>query len=88
MQYLRKVAGHRTVPVEMGGSYTSDGWRQQLMTLSKFIERHIEKAKRDQGAPSGSGDADGSNGATGPAAAYLAQHELLEQIPALRRDIL
>lgn len=40
--YLRALAGRRTVPVEVGGCYTSDGWRQELMTIGDFIGRFIE----------------------------------------------
>lgn len=49
--YLRAVAGRRTVPVEVGGSYTSDGWRQELMTIGDFIGRFIEP-KADDSSPS------------------------------------
>lgn len=64
--YLLRVAGHRTVPVEVGGEYVSEEWGQQLMTLKDFVSDHVE----------------GSGGG------YLAQHELLDQIPVLKKDIL
>ncbi len=66
MEYWRRLAALRTVPVEVGGKYTSDGWGQQLMTMNEFITDHIE----------------------GGGGGYLAQHELLEQIPALKKDLL
>lgn len=147
--YLRAVAGRRTVPVELGGCYTSDGWRQELMTVGDFIGRFIEPTEDDSNpnpsetgatsadrtqfsadkahasagrvhssvgkAPSSAGRAHGEEGMpdTGVDAdvtrearrsaragvdgkgaalrgetAYLAQHELFDQIPPLRRDIM
>lgn len=72
LEYLRRVAGRRTVPAEVGtGTYLSSEWGQRLMKLSTFIDDFIIKA----------GEGPGEKG-------YLAQHELLEQIPQLRRDIL
>jgi lysine-specific demethylase 8 len=70
--YLLRVAGARTVPVEVGRHYLADGWRQELMPLSRFLEEHLRNG--------GGGNAEGR--------AYLAQHALFEQVPALRGDIL
>ena len=42
LEYLKKVAGPRTVPVELGSRYTDDDWSQQLMTIKTFIEGYIE----------------------------------------------
>ncbi|CAI5512903.1 unnamed protein product [Closterium sp. Naga37s-1] len=39
--YLKRVAGGRTVPVDMGSSYLAEGWTQELMTLADFIDRHV-----------------------------------------------
>ena len=116
--YLRAVAGRRTVPVELGGCYTSDGWRQELMTVGDFIGRFIEpiaddSTTSDTDAPSANraqapGDgahgqeemldnearrsprarANGKGRAPRRETAYLAQHELFDQIPPLRRDII
>lgn len=71
--YLKQVAGHRTVPVELGRHYLDDRWTEELMPLSKFIDRHILLKKEDGGATRRRG--------------YLAQHALFDQIPKLRRDI-
>lgn len=75
--YLLSVAGSRTVPVELGKSYTDDDWRQQLMPLKSFVENHL-LVKSD--ATSGGGSPTTSKG-------YLAQHPLFAQVPKLRRDI-
>ncbi|GAV72054.1 Cupin_8 domain-containing protein [Cephalotus follicularis] len=39
MDYLRKVAGDRTVPVEVGKNYLCPNWKQELITFSQFLER-------------------------------------------------
>ncbi|KDO29929.1 hypothetical protein SPRG_05119 [Saprolegnia parasitica CBS 223.65] len=41
LQYLKRVAGMRTVPIEIGSSYLEDDWSQTLMPLSQFIDEHI-----------------------------------------------
>lgn len=52
LQYLRSVAGCRTVPVEVGSRYTDEDWSQTLLTVNEFIDRYILKAD-------GGGDARG-----------------------------
>lgn len=32
----------RTVPVEVGKTYTSSTWGQDLMLLSAFIDNHVD----------------------------------------------
>lgn len=39
--YLVRVAGARTVPIEVGSHYLAEGWGQQLMPLADFITRHV-----------------------------------------------
>lgn len=41
IEYLRSVAGCRTVPVEVGSRYTDEEWSQTLLTLNDFIDRYI-----------------------------------------------
>ncbi|KAL4086254.1 hypothetical protein PRIC1_014384 [Phytophthora ramorum] len=78
VQYLRRVAGQRTVPVEVGSSYLGDDWGQELMTLNEFLDQHIipplMQSKTDHVSPKTLG--------------YLAQHRLFDQIPALGLDII
>lgn len=70
--YLGSTAGPgRVVPVEMGSNYTSSDWGQSIMPLSEFLESFWYD-KEGQGASR---------------ALYLAQHDLLRQIPALLDDI-
>ncbi|EFA74628.1 transcription factor jumonji [Heterostelium album PN500] len=74
LDYLKSVAGLRTVPIEIGSTYLDDKWTQQLMTINQFIDNHIinnsnnsSNSKREIG--------------------YLAQTRLFEQITKLRNDI-
>ncbi|XP_047388863.1 bifunctional peptidase and arginyl-hydroxylase JMJD5 isoform X1 [Sciurus carolinensis] len=67
LEYIQKVAGCRTVPVEVGSRYTDEAWSQTLMTVDDFIGRHIASQASGVG--------------------YLAQHQLFDQIPELKRDI-
>ena len=41
VDYIRKKAGHRTVPIEIGERYTSEDWTQKLLTINEFIDHYI-----------------------------------------------
>ncbi|TMW60294.1 hypothetical protein Poli38472_000336 [Pythium oligandrum] len=73
LDYLRRIAGFRTVPVEIGSSYVEDDWGQQLMTLNEFIDKYLLEQGQDESTKR---------------LGYLAQHHLFDQIPALGRDII
>ncbi|CAL1588037.1 unnamed protein product [Knipowitschia caucasica] len=47
IDYLRSVAGCRTVPVEVGSRYTDEEWSQTLTTVNEFIDKFI--LNKDQG---------------------------------------
>lgn len=72
IQYLKNISGCRTVPVELGSRYTDDAWTQKLMTVGDFIDNYINPIEKGQDSE----------------IAYLAQHQLFDQIPKLRRDII
>ncbi|KAK4503479.1 hypothetical protein PRZ48_004394 [Zasmidium cellare] len=65
----RTLGGRRTVPVEIGASYTSSAWTQQVMSFHDFMQRFVLTPNAAE-------------------VGYLAQHDLLAQVPALRSDIL
>lgn len=67
----RTFDGRRLVPVEIGRSYTDEGWGQQIMEFRQFVDEFIWTEDGGRAAQTG----------------YMAQHDLLSQIPALRRDI-
>ena len=68
VERLRRLAGPRTVPVELGQRYTDQDWTQQLMTVDQFARDFLTN----------------NSGRVG----YLAQHQLLSQVPALSEDII
>jgi hypothetical protein len=84
----RTLGGRRLVPVEVGRSYTDEGWGQRIMEFREFVDKFLW---RGEGKTSRSGvgnthknDRDRNDtDETG----YMAQHDLLSQIPALRKDI-
>ncbi|KAI4481546.1 hypothetical protein M0802_013957 [Mischocyttarus mexicanus] len=43
IDYLNKIAGSRTVPIEIGSRYTEEDWSQSLITFSEFLQSHIIK---------------------------------------------
>lgn len=71
VDYLMKIACHRTVPVEIGSKYTDENWTQKLITLEEFVSTYIW------------GDGvDDEHRKVG----YLAQYQLFDQIPQLKED--
>jgi len=70
-QYMQKVAGCRLVPVELGSKYTDQTWSQKLMTVNEFFQKYVLSSCRERPKE----------------VAYLAQHQLFNQIPRLRQDI-
>lgn len=52
INYLKKVAGARTVPIELGDHYVHPTWSQKLMTVGEFIESHIVQ-QMDENTPIG-----------------------------------
>lgn len=68
LNYFMKLAGYRTVPIELGKKYDNDDWSQGMFRLGEFLKEFMS--------------ADRKNSQT----AYLAQHDLFDQIPSLRDD--
>lgn len=99
-EYLleQTLGGRRLVPVEIGKSYTDDGWGQRILTFREFMETYMleTSSPRERDGTL----TDNTNGHTTKAAeqnpdspkkakqtGYLAQHDLFAQIPSLRADI-
>ena len=78
--YLLKktFGGRRMVPVEIGRSYTDDGWGQSIITFKEFVNTYLLH---------NTVQAQTEDIEDGKHIAYLAQHDLLSQIPSLRADI-
>ncbi|CAF4933202.1 unnamed protein product, partial [Rotaria sp. Silwood1] len=41
--YLIKLAGDRTVPIELGSRYSDDNWTQKLMTIADFVKQYCQR---------------------------------------------
>ncbi|XP_032662611.1 bifunctional peptidase and arginyl-hydroxylase JMJD5 isoform X2 [Odontomachus brunneus] len=39
--YLHKIAGSRTIPIEIGSRYTEEDWTQHLVSFSEFLRKHV-----------------------------------------------
>lgn len=91
----RAFGGRRLVPVEIGRSYTDDGWGQKVMRFGEFMDVYLLQGMNARGSTKRSGtnghdyrsseeqDDEDEQGKVG----YLAQHDLFSQIPSLRNDI-
>ncbi|OJD22644.1 hypothetical protein ACJ73_06010 [Blastomyces percursus] len=95
----RTYDGRRLVPVEVGRSYTDEGWGQRIMPFGEFVRDYIWRMEsngkgpcdgKESGGDNGDHEANGrgrESGGAGGETGYMAQHDLLAQIPALRNDI-
>ncbi|RYO77178.1 hypothetical protein DL766_000831 [Monosporascus sp. MC13-8B] len=82
--------GRRLVPVEIGRSYVDEGWGQKLITFGELLESYIDPTLSGTKAePQAAGQSQSPNPPSMAATpvAYLAQHPLFTQLPALRNDI-
>ncbi|KAI4698743.1 hypothetical protein J4E81_005354 [Alternaria sp. BMP 2799] len=88
------LGGRRLIPVEVGKSYTDEGWGQRITTFRDFMETYMLDGHREAVPTAAHTDttqspepdeADGSKKPT--PTGYLAQHDLFAQIPSLRADI-
>ncbi|KAK5447783.1 hypothetical protein LTS15_009282 [Exophiala xenobiotica] len=70
--------GRRLVPIEVGRSYTDEDWGQRIVPFREFLNTFILQQPDSPAQAIGQEHTE-----TG----YLAQHDLLRQIPALRADI-
>lgn len=79
----RTFGGRRLVPVEVGRSYTDEGWGQRILTFGNFMDEYLMGKGHEHGDVEERDD----EGAHGAKIGYLAQHDLFAQIPSLRNDI-
>lgn len=70
------------MPVEVGRSYVDAGWGQRIVRFADFLEEFVAVDSSSSSLAS-SEEAEGEGRPT----AYLAQHQLLLQLPHLRSDI-
>ncbi len=67
----RTFGGRRLIPVEVGRSYTDEGWGQSIITFREFMNKYLLNEEVGDRSKLG----------------YLAQYDLFSQIPLLRNDI-
>lgn len=48
ISYLKRVMGHRTVPVEVGNHYMAENWQVQLLTVSNFLDQYLLHSPSNQ----------------------------------------
>lgn len=87
----RALGGRRLVPVEIGRSYVDEGWGQTIVKFGDFLDEYIglPEATFGNGTPRPPQQSEKDTPPpTEKPIAYLAQHQLLLQLPQLRRDIL
>lgn len=70
--YLINVAKNRIIPIEVGNNYTKENWSQDLVKFQDFFRRQFFS--------------DETKGES--SVEYLAQHNLFDQIPRLKQDII
>ena len=79
LEYIKRQSSARLVPVEVYDvkdstqTYLTDSWEQRVMSLGDYIDQYINRVGENAGDPQDTG--------------YLAQHQIFDQIQALRRDI-
>jgi lysine-specific demethylase 8 len=73
IDYLIRLAGKRTVPIEIGSKYSDADWSQKLMTIEEFIKRFI---LNDAASNAGKNEKSEEKNTKG----YLAQHPLFDQV--------
>lgn len=84
----RTHGGQRLVPVELGSSYTDESWGQKIMPFGEYLSKYVlgieaEKIEFEDHLTKQPDALAVEKAQKG----YLAQHDLLSQIPALRADI-
>ncbi|KAF2874622.1 hypothetical protein BDV95DRAFT_566609 [Massariosphaeria phaeospora] len=77
------LGGRRLVPVELGRSYTDQGWGQKILSFGEFMDDYMFGGTREAQVDVSSS----STSSEPPKTGYLAQHDLFAQIPSLRADI-
>ena len=81
MKYFCSEFGHRLIPIEMGSM--TNGMEEAVVNFREFVSKYL-CASTEKHCWS---IADATNSDNSQLVAYLAQHPLLDQIPALYRDV-
>ena len=84
LHYLTKNHGHRVVPIEKGTMTEKSGLKEEMVTLKHFLSAFLcpSSSKLVWSLMHSTKDSTAQS-----SIAYLAQHQLFEQIPELLKDI-
>ncbi|PLN83468.1 Clavaminate synthase-like protein [Aspergillus taichungensis] len=90
--FEKTFGGRRLVPVEVGRSYTDSDWGQRIMEFREFVDSHVWRGASGAGFSQSNPDNDNDQQSSSSEdeereTGYMAQHDLLRQIPSLRKDI-
>lgn len=83
----RTLGGRRLVPVEIGRSYVDEGWGQKIVKFGDFLADYLDATLAPSSSSGTAGDQNQHASSPIRPMAYLAQHQLLLQLPYLRDDI-
>jgi hypothetical protein len=78
LRWMARAHGHRNVPLEVGAYDDAANWKEEVMLLSSFIDEYL--------MPGLAKELSGVDEGKSRRIAYLAQHQLFEQIPELLGD--
>jgi len=85
LDYFAETLGNRIVPIEHGGMMDKNGMREELMTFRNFVLWHLEPSASRVVFPLDTLST--ALNSTPVDIAYLAQHQLFDQIELLLDDI-
>jgi len=80
LNYFLKPYNNRLVPIEHGFMFDGNSMREELMSIHDFFQQHLDVSSSDLCHPFMQGDQSGR-------VAYLAQHQLFQQLPELIKDV-
>ena len=85
----KTLGGRRLVPIEIGQSYTDSDWSQKIITMKEFMMTYmLQRANAGSDSSQRLPDTKPSDKHKAKLqTGYLAQHDLLTQIPTLATDI-
>ena len=94
LRWLKREHGHRNIPLEIGAYDDAANWREEVMPIARFVDEYLapglerELAESEAEAKAGAEAEVAGDAVATPAknVAYLAQHQLFEQLPSLLSD--
>lgn len=85
--YWKIRFGDRTIPIEVGEMYNVDGRQQRLVSMNDYIDRVILSSDLDPTSLPPTAPSPIVPVTSASTKAYLAQHQIFDQIPDLLQDL-